>query len=258
MSKLARKAIVLWVIAALFWAIFFVALFLPRTAHGVEIVGPPGNELLVDPIEPGRYVRLGIRDVDPALLNERGLIWYPQDGVEVRPGRPWGDGEHFVDFRADKPGYYQIGLYVILDGGLDRSVVVIQVGKTQPVPPPDPDPPPPDPDPQPDPIPPPPVVEPVVIIIEETSERTPEQFRAMAAPAWRQWVIKRDGMVRIVDKDIADEHGKTPEDLKEWIEGAKALPYQFFACGKGIVRWEGGFPVDDGAVLAILKKHGGE
>ena len=97
-----------------------------------------------------------------------------------------------------------------------------------------------------------------MIVIEETSERTPEQFRVLASRAWRDWISDRDGLIRIVDKDIRDEMGSVPADLAAWIKAAKDLPYVFFADGEGVTRWEGPLPASGAAMLKILEENGGE
>lgn len=110
------------------------------------------------------------------------------------------------------------------------------------------------------PIPPPPPPPPgkglTVIIIEESSDRTPEQYRVMMSP-WRAWMKGEGYLVRIVDKDIVGPKGKPPPDLAAFLTSArnKDLPHVYFVADDGSVYEDSRLP-DALVMMAAVKKWG--
>lgn len=75
----------------------------------------------------------------------------------------------------------------------------------------------PQPEPKPSPRPTPPFV---ILWIEESTERTPQQAAAQNDAAIRRAIAQAGWTLRVVDKDVCNEDGVTPPDLKPWIEDA--------------------------------------
>jgi len=119
----------------------------------------------------------------------------------------------------------------------------------------------PGPSPQPTPVPPtPPPPEPMwgALIIEESSQRTPQ----LAAILTNQEVRKHftDGKLafRVADPDEVDAAGKTPADLAPWIAKAKTagLPRLFLLGTKGGELYAGPVPATAAALLNLVKSPG--
>ena len=91
-----------------------------------------------------------------------------------------------------------------------------------------------------------------VIVVEESGERTPQQWAVMADPACRTWATENGHHVRILDRDSKDE--------PEWIAEAagKPLPFVFLVAPDGVARWSGSLPSTAGEMLKLLKQHGAE
>jgi len=111
------------------------------------------------------------------------------------------------------------------------------------------------PDPDPDPIPPPPP-EPGkrwIIIIEESSERTP-QFASMLVDAqnvWRGYVKSSGHQFRLWDKDVV------PRDGASWRDKAQGVPTLFIADTDGRILYQGDPPTSSAQMLALIKEYGG-
>jgi len=113
----------------------------------------------------------------------------------------------------------------------------------------------PEPEPDPNPIPPPPP-EPGkrwVIVIEESSERTP-QFASVVVDArnvWRGYVKSSGHQFRLWDKDVV------PADGVSYRERCKTFPTMFIADTEGTILYEGEPPTSSAQMLALIKEYGG-
>jgi len=91
------------------------------------------------------------------------------------------------------------------------------------------------------------------IVIHESSEPSPEKAIVLSSKRIREAL---EGRWKIADKDVLDQYGKIPADLKPWIEKAKSLPYLFLVDETGKVRYEGPLPLDVDEVLRLIELRG--
>jgi hypothetical protein len=89
-----------------------------------------------------------------------------------------------------------------------------------------------------------------VLLIEESSERTPE-LAALRTAIERNPPFKTPGQFRMIDKDLA------PGAYAQWVARAKSLPYLFVVDSLGGVAFEGPCPVDVATFTEVVKKAGG-
>jgi len=111
-----------------------------------------------------------------------------------------------------------------------------------------------DPEPNPPPPPPPPVPgKRWVILIEETSERTPQLASVLvdAKNAWRPYLKDKGHQFRAWDKDVV------PPDGARWLLECESVPTLFIADENGTVLFKGPPPETSAAMLALVKEHGG-
>ena len=128
--------------------------------------------------------------------------------------------------------------------------------KEGPAPDPDPNPDPdPDPDPNPDPNPDPPA-ELWGIVIEESSERTPEQAIVLASPEIR--ALFADEQFQVVDAVTDDGEVEAPADLKVYVDRAMdnkdKWPMLFLVSPKGDVYFEDTLPATVEATKKLVEK----
>lgn len=123
----------------------------------------------------------------------------------------------------------------------------------------------PEPNPQPDPSPNPnPNPQPIphgpisLIWIEESSERTPEQAKAITDQAIRDALKKAGWSLRIADVDVVNEQGQPPDDLAAFIAAARrdGVPRLFATDDKGAEIFNGKAPANRDEFLAILRRLG--
>ena len=184
-----------------------------------------------------------------APLEVRGELVFGAAGATMQP---------LIRVECKEPGEYRL----LIDWNHGQNQLAehrVMVGGKSPEP---------EPDPKPDPIPPPPgpLAEMWVIVVEETSQRTPEQAWVLLDPTVRQWMKANGHHLRIVDKD------QTASDLAEWIgralaknrkgdqtaPRADALPYLFVVDDSGSVVFEGALPSGPIQMLELVKKWGAE
>jgi len=175
------------------------------------------------------------------LATGASAAWFPSAYLQAGP-------PHMVDgsalFWTVIPGTYTVNA-IAVDWAAKRLtplMAVVQVVGSEPTPPPDPDPNPPGPDPQP-----PPNQKWQVVIVFESADldNYPRTQQVMLGSLTFRAALKDKGhkLVAggIVDKDIKDAAGKTPEALKPFLgaAGGKTLPQLCIA------------PVDGGEVKAV-------
>ena len=131
-----------------------------------------------------------------------------------------------------------------------------------PTPVPTPDPPVPTPTPEPEPAPEP--VAPLwgVLWIEESRERTAEQAAVIFSEERKLYFESSKLYWRIEDKDVTDKDGKTPADLKPYIDRAvkAGTPCLFLIDTGGKILFEGKPPATSSALIALVRQYakGGE
>lgn len=130
--------------------------------------------------------------------------------------------------------------------------------KLDPIPNPDPNPNPnpnPDPNPNPNPIPSGPYS---LLWIEESAERDANRAAAIINADIRLALRDAGWTLRIIDKDITDENGKTPTELAPYIDAAKkdGLPRLFILDKAGVEVYVGAAPKNVDDFKTILKKFG--
>lgn len=129
-----------------------------------------------------------------------------------------------------------------------------------PGPQPDPNPNPgPNPNPNPTPDPQPLPQGPITLIwIEESSERTAEQAKAITDQSICDALKKAGWTLRIADVDVMNENGQPPDDLAAFIAAARrdGVPRLFAIDSKGAEVFNGKAPANRDEFLAILRRLG--
>lgn len=170
LTMLCLPAILVWAVAA----------------HGAEIDVSGPTEA-----EPGQLVMFTVSGVSATELPDCRLVHWPAEGVSVIPATTWA-GQPFVLFTASEPGTYVLVVFLQRPGGgyVGHGITV----GPQPGPGPDPGP-------NPDPSPGPQRLS-LVLVIEESSERTPEQAAVLTNGPLREWMLKQNLSFRLLDKDL--------------------------------------------------------
>jgi hypothetical protein len=113
----------------------------------------------------------------------------------------------------------------------------------------------PEPEPDPNPIPPPPPVpgKRWIILIEETSERTPQLASVLtdARNVWRPYLKTQGHYFRAWDRD------NVPPDGVTWLAECESVPTLFISDEEGNVSYKGPPPSTPQAMLDLIKEHGG-
>ena len=164
------------------------------------------------------------------------------------------------------------GSAIALQGGNEQILVLATQGNPPilslyrliafdaPGPQPEPEPnPQPDPSPNPNPNPQPIPHGPISLIwIEESSERTPEQAKAITDQSIRDALKKAGWTLRIADVDVMNENGQPPDDLAAFIAAARrdGVPRLFAIDDKGAEVFNGKAPANRDEFLAILRRLG--
>ena len=185
--------------------------------------------------------------VRPILLDGRGsngtaFTWLASPADSGR-GLVAFDGGKRAAFSAAIPGKYMVLLVVDQTAYTGHAIVISED---------------PQPNPFPDPIPPPLKVA-SVVVVEETAQRTPEQFAVMSAPPWRTYLADSGIKLRFADQDVTDETGALPADLKPAIERAKqdGLPRVVFLDAGGSVVASEALPNSGAEMLKLVTVYGG-
>jgi len=186
-----------------------------------------GQATIVGPVEvvAGEPVWYEFQDVPEGAVAK----FFPTSRVTAGPPRIH-DGHAM--FRALKPGEYEIlGMLIKWDEKFFQpiSLTVTVIGEGHPPPPP----------------PPPPVPGKLaVVVIEESTERTPSQATTLLA--LRKHLEKEGIWYRIVDDDLKDSQtGKTPTWLVPYLETAEGKQLPLLAVGS--------LTSDGHAVVAVEK-----
>ena len=175
------------------------------------------------------------------------VVWLPLQGAELQSGPPHIRDGHAL-FWAAEEGTYQVNAIAVnfeaRSVELLTRVVVVGGGEPGPDPPPPP--------------PPGPVKDLTILVVEESSERTAEQFKTLSYSPLLKWLETNGHRLRIVDKDVMDETSGVPPDLAPWLSRVGALPYVFCLDDKKRILNQGGLPTTGAKLLELAKKHGAE
>jgi hypothetical protein len=100
------------------------------------------------------------------------------------------------------------------------------------------------------------------IVVEETSQRTPQQAVVLSSPVVR--ALFKEGAFRIVDPKRGDTEVDVSPDMKPYVERCKdqtgqwlPLPILFLVDKPGRVYFEGALPANVPAMVALVNKHKG-
>jgi len=147
----------------------------------------------------------------------------------------------YVTVTLTNPGKVGIVLMVVQDGKGTLLVHEVTAG------------------PFPDPIPPPPPDDKLtdIVIIEETSQRTPELARVLTSKKVSAFIDSSGLDFVAQDQHVVDEHGKTPESYQPYIDAAKKLgmPTLFLIGEKGTTFYEGTMPKTPDAFIELVKQY---
>lgn len=223
----------------------------------ITLTGPDG------PVETREPVDITVEGIVFEDFAKARVVFWPRKTVRVRPMLLWGGGGKLVpsiEFYSKTPGEYLLWVALPSADGLDCAELVIQVGES-PEPGPDPNPRP-DPDPDPDPQPGPTVKELWGVVVCESNDRDeygPKIAQVLYGARLRDikdfhWIV--------VDKDVKDENGNTPADVKTWIDRYKQRgwvdPRLYFLDERGILREEGDLPKTVDGVITKVRRWLGE
>ena len=222
---------------------------IPTPSAKINIDGP-------DSASVGSYINLRIEGLSQSDLSNAKLIWWPRTDLEVLPVQTWA-GEPLLLVRATKANLYLLQIMTAKNNQLMYVEHQINFNGDTPTPDPTPDPrPDPRPDPTPGPTPPTPTTEPfAVLFIEETDSRTQDEAQAVLSETVINFIKERGWHRFLLDKDIKDAEGRTPESVKSYIERgvAKGLPWMIIIDKSGEIIYEGTI-VNLSGVMEVLKK----
>lgn len=170
-----------------------------------------------------------------------GVWWsqWPAEGLRVRLVVQAIDGQWrpVMVVRPTKAGKWSLSAArAAADGKLFASSVTLSTSAPEPQP-----------DPTPGPTPPGPKV---VVIVEESSQRTPAQAKLLLDPTWRRQLAQAGHVVYVADKDAA-----VPPDLQPYVAmtAGKRLPWLIVATKSGRIVREMPLPTTADSILAALE-----
>jgi len=200
------------------------------------IVPQAGSE---NPLEPGQVGLYDITGVpNKKKLAEAIFLNYPREGVSAKRKT-----DAVISFKADNAGKY---LVVVAAYGkpdtkskgkicvADYEIVV--KGDVPPPPPPTGD------------------VN-MVLILEETADRTQEQAAVITSSDIREQVHRYNWSMRVIDDDVVDENGNRPELLAKWIDKATSLPWWFLITDEGEAVVSEPLPKTPEAALETIRRY---
>lgn len=200
------------------------------------IVGP------TSPVEPGELVQLTLPGLSIDQAKKSVVSWYPRERVNTIPATTW-DGTVLILFSAKVQGKYLIGVYSpATGGGVEKSEIEVTVGTS--VNPPQP----------PDPVDPPvPAVQKLwLIVVEESSKRTPAEAQTHLA-------LSKYAEEKGHSWHLQDRSPPVPEAFARFVQAAPDGVSTMFAvaASDGKILWQGKLPAKEEAVKTA-KKYGGE
>jgi hypothetical protein len=97
-----------------------------------------------------------------------------------------------------------------------------------------------------------------ITVVEETSQRTPQQAAVINSKAVADLIQARGHYWRAIDQNARNEQGQAPADLAAYVQrSAGRLPYVILTDSAGKILFEGPLPATEQAMLDLVKKYGG-
>ena len=98
-----------------------------------------------------------------------------------------------------------------------------------------------------------------LVAVEESREAKADRARWLTYKPLHDYMRNRGYKARIVDKDVKNANGQTPEDLAPYLLAAQGnpLPYLFLVTQDGDVLYRGGLPSSPAQLLALMQKVDG-
>jgi len=157
------------------------------------------------------------------------------------------------------PGGRYTATAVVIDFDAKTAIklrhVVTFAGKPEPIPPgPQPGPDPPKPDPT------PPIAGKLfVVVVEETRDAAANRGLWFTDKELWAYFREKGHRLRVVDKDVKDADGKTPADVKRFIDdtGNGGTPRLYLVGEDGKTRRAGPMPETPAKLLSLIKQYGG-
>jgi hypothetical protein len=225
---------------------------IPATAASITIT--PESAEAYDPVTAtlDTEIPIGARVLGNGWTFSKGVKVLPVSATVLHVWAP--PGKHTIRYDGvwfhtktiaivDKEGNDQT-IESLLGIGMIDSAASFTVGG-EPQPDPKPDPPPPTPG---------PLAEMWVIVVEESSDRTPAQAQVLFTYSLPNWLARNGHHFRLVDRD------QPAEDLSAWIAQAEQhdLPRLFLVGEDGEAVYEGPLPETIAEMMALVKKWGTE
>lgn len=237
--------------AAAVFALVFCLAAAPAVAQDLKLVGPEQAEL-------NRPFEISVEGLALPLSTFQSsppqITWLVLGGeaqvrqrmeltVSMQDGKPVWSASPYVSVTPAKAGAcYVVFTYDPAGKFAQQTSLEVTIG---PFPDPGPDP---EPDPKPDPTP----GKRWVILIEESSERTPQLAWVMTSSISRDYLAKQGHEWRAWDRD------HVPEDGAPYLRLADGkAPTLFIVTAGGSILYRGPPPADPESLVALVKKHGG-
>lgn len=183
--------------------LLLLACLLPTVSTAQIAITPPA-----EPIEAGRHYLLPVIGLTPSDLTRTVVVVEPKETTSAIGVTGWG-GEQYLWFNATDNGRRFVAVIVGGSGKPTVASIALDVGTGPPVPP----------------VPPPLPGELEIVVIEETTDRTPTT--ALVLLGLQKYLASRSLSYRLVDKDLKDgQTNLTPTWFERPKEAAleKGLP----------------------------------
>ena len=229
--KLSWLEAALWVLSAI-----CVVCGLSGIVNGAITIDQPPR------LDAGEDVDIFIHGLEYTDLPNAEVIYFPREKVRVRPSLSWGL-KPFIIFRAQQPGTYLLAVSATVEGEHCYAEAIIQVGE-------------PTPGPTPEPSPIPPGVAAEVVILEETSQRTPSIARIVHSPVLLKFVRSNGLKFRAIDQHLELSDGRPSPIAQHYLKekGERPLPVLFVATKDRRVLFVDALPSSAEGVVDIVRK----
>lgn len=102
----------------------------------------------------------------------------------------------------------------------------------------------------------------MVLIVEETAQRTPARAELLLSEAWRVQVVALGHRWRLVDRNATEWDGTPARVLAPWRElpalptgQPRGLPWVLLVSSAGRVLFEGPVPSSDSGIVELVRRH---
>ena len=98
-----------------------------------------------------------------------------------------------------------------------------------------------------------------IVVVEETLAVANARGAFFGDPSLKARVAQMKHIVRVVDKDVVNEFGQPPADVKRFLDASagKPWPQLFLVTMEGVQVLQAPLPATPGALLALIQKWGG-